>query len=103
MSSATTVWCLFGTVKQNEYALEFVSDAFKLKTHVVFVVSAVKQEGLALEYASAEIKEDPKIAMAAIKSKAIGLRYAPAEICACLQIVKAKVNKHGDTHFLRVE
>jgi len=61
-------------VKQNGLALEYASN--RLKDNHGIVMEAVKQDGNFLEYASDGLKDDHDIVMEAVKQKAYALKYA---------------------------
>eukprot|EP00972_Heterocapsa_arctica_P010646 1562545-Heterocapsa_arctica.AAC.1 len=47
---------------------------------VVEVLEAVKQDGLALRFASAELKGDREVVMEAVKQSGLALRFASQEL-----------------------
>ena len=52
------------------------------------VLRAVKQDGLALEYASYELKADRKVVLAAVKQNGDALKYAANELKADPELKK---------------
>merc|ERR1712185_885967 len=80
-------------VKQNGRALEYASA--ELKGDREIVLESVKQHGLALQYASAELKGDREIVMAAVKQNGLALMHASAELKGDREIVMEAVKQDG--------
>lgn len=59
------------------------------------VLAAVKNKGLALKYASAELRADREIVLAAVKNYGLALKYASAELLADREIVLVAVKNNG--------
>ena len=59
------------------------------------VLTAVTQNGNALQYASAELQGDPDIVLAAVKQDGQALQYASVELRGDREIVLAAVEQHG--------
>ena len=64
-------------VKQSGWALQYASAELQGDRETL---EAVKQYGVALEYALAELKGDREIVMAAVKQNGFALRHASAEL-----------------------
>jgi predicted methyltransferase len=60
-----------------------------------FMMRAVAIRGLALEYASEELKEDKDVVLAAVTQKGCALEHASAELQNDEEIVRAAVAKQG--------
>ena len=67
---------LLQAVKQNGRALQFASAALKDDREIV--LEAVKQNGRALEYVSAALKDDREIVLEAVKQNGNALQFASA-------------------------
>jgi hypothetical protein len=69
---------LFIIVQQNGLALEYASDDLKNDREVV--LAAVQQNGLALEYASDDLKNDREVVLAAVQQDGFALEYASTNL-----------------------
>ena len=69
---------LLAAVRQDGWALGYASAA--LRNDPQIVVEAVKQNGFALRYASEALRNDPQIVVEAVKQNGTALRYASAEL-----------------------
>ena len=82
------------TVKQNGMALEYASANLKGDRDVV--IEAVKQDGWALKFASADLKADREIVLEAVKQYWRVLDYASADLKADREIVLETVKQNGE-------
>ena len=82
------------TVKQNGLALQFASPKFKRDKQIV--MAAVVQDGRALEFASPKLQQDKQIVMAAVQRDGNALCYASQEMKNDKQIVLSAVQRHGE-------
>jgi hypothetical protein len=80
-------------VAQNGLALRYASVELKYDKEVV--LAAVAQEGHALQYASAELKYDKEVVLAAVMQHGLSLRNASAELKADKDVVIAAVVHSG--------
>ena len=64
------------------------------------VEHAVKQDGLALEHASAYLRDDRFIVLWAVEQNAMAIRYASDRLRADLHIGRAAVAKNPDAYWL---
>ena len=80
-------------VTQNGMTLQYASA--ELQADKEIVMAAVQQDGFALEYASAGLKADREIVMAAVQQNGEALLYASAELRADREIVMTAVQKNG--------
>ena len=80
-------------VKQNGLALEYASNALKNDKEIVTI--AVKQNGLALEYASNALKNDKEIVTIAVKQNGWMLDYASDALKEDQEIVSLAVKQTG--------
>jgi hypothetical protein len=85
-------------VKQDGRALEYASA--ELRGDQEIVMAAVKQNGWALEWASAELQGDREVVMAAVKQNVGALKYASVELKSDREIVMAAVKQNGAALFL---
>lgn len=69
---------------------------YSLKKDATVVLSAVEQDGLALELAHPSIKKNKKIVMAAVKQNGLALEHADAMFRSDLEIVQAAVKQNPD-------
>ncbi len=60
-----------------------------------FVLAAVSQNGLALQYASEELQGDRNIVLAAVSQDGLALLFASEELQGDRNIVLAAVNQNG--------
>ena len=65
-------------VKEDGRALKYASE--RLKDDKEFILKAVKQDGRALEFASKNLKNDKEVVLTAVKDHGSALEYASAEI-----------------------
>ena len=68
------VWSTMATVHQNGVALEYASE--ELRTDREVVLAAVHQNGVALEYASQELRTDREVVLAAVRQNGLAFKYA---------------------------
>ena len=76
-------------VKKNGNALQYASAELQGDRNIV--MAAIKSVGSALKYASAELKGDREIVMVAVKQDGLALEYASAELKGELEIVTEAV------------
>ena len=79
-------------VKQNGMALQYASKALQEDKEVV--TAAVKQNGLALQYASRDLQQDKEVVIAAVKQNGWVLRLAK-ELQRDKEVVIAAVKQNG--------
>ena len=84
-------------VNQNGLALEFASDEMKGNKDVV--MAAVGQFGLALQYASVKLKKDGEVVMAAVNNNGLALQYASVKLKKDIEVVMAAVRSRGSALF----
>ena len=82
-------------VAQDGYALEHAAP--KLKADRDIVLTAVKQNGLALQYASTELQNDREVVLAAVQQDGGALYYASAELQDDRATVFAAVQQDGQS------
>jgi hypothetical protein len=80
-------------VKQDGYALQFASG--RLQDNEDIVREAVKQNGLALCYASERLKDNEDIVKIAVKQNGWALRYASERLQDNEEIVREAVKQDG--------
>jgi hypothetical protein len=85
------VWS--AAVHRDGLALEHAST--ELKENRGVVLAAVHQNGLALRHSSAELKGDREVVLAAVQRHGCALCYASAELKADREVVLAAVQHHG--------
>jgi lambda repressor-like predicted transcriptional regulator len=73
--------------------MESIKEKMSSNNHRKHVLAAVKQDGLSLEYASAELKNDREIVLAAVNQKGSSLDYASGELRHDREIVLAAVKQ----------
>jgi hypothetical protein len=83
---------VLAAVKRNGGALKYAADKFKKDRKIV--LTAVEQNGLALEYAD-KFKEDRKIVLAAVKRNGLALKYAADKFKKDREIVLVAVKQDG--------
>ena len=66
-------------VKQNGLALQFASE--KLQDDKNVVLEAIKQDGGALRFAPEELRDDKKVVLEAVKQDGRALRFASEKLC----------------------
>ena len=81
---------VMAAVKNNGLALEYALGRLS-KNDPEIVLAAVKQNGLALEYASYELKKKKKCVLAAVKQNGLALKYADDTLKNELYIVQSAV------------
>ena len=89
-------------MKQNGIALEYASE--ELKGDRAFILEAVKQNGKALRYAEEELKSDKEFVMAAVNHNRSSFNYAAIELQIELQNDEKfieKVNQNEDYFLYR--
>ena len=79
-------------VKQNGLALEYASD--ELKNDKEVVLAAVKQYGRALEYASDRLKDDKEVVLAAIEKYGYASAWASERLNNDKEVVLAAVKQY---------
>jgi len=84
---------VLAAVKQNGMALKYASANFQADRD--FVLAAVKQDGTALVYASAMLRNDRDFVLAAVKQNGMALKYASANFQADRDFVLAAVKQNG--------
>ena len=77
-------------IKQNVLALEFASD--NLKKNKYFLIDAVKQNGMALKFASNYIKNDVDVVTIAVKQNGMALEFASTYLQDNEDIVQNAIN-----------
>jgi hypothetical protein len=80
-------------VKQNGLALQFASESLKNDQEIVKI--AVKQNGLALQFASESLKNDQEIVKIAVKQNGLALQFASESLKNDQEIVKIAVEQNG--------
>ena len=80
-------------IKQNWIALQFASETFRNDKDIV--LAAVKQNWIALKYTSEEFKNDKDIVLAAIEQDGHALEYASEELQNNKDIVLEAVKQYG--------
>ena len=71
---------VLAAVKENGLALQYAHTISKLREDRELVLAAVQQNGLALIYAANELQKDREIVLAAAKQNTLALKYAPVEL-----------------------
>jgi hypothetical protein len=84
---------VIAAVRQNGLALQYASP--KLQNNQSVVKTAVSQNGLALQYASPSQQADSKIAMTAVKQDGMALQYVSSRLANSKSIVMAAVRNNG--------
>ena len=84
---------MLAAVKQNGMALKFASD--KLRSDHEVVLAAVNENGSALEHAAREFRLDRELVLAAVKNDGSSLKYASDELKADHQVVLTAVEQNG--------
>ena len=84
---------VLAAVKQNGVALKFASEELRQDKEVV--MAAVKQEEWALKYASEDLKGDKEFMMAAVTQEGVALEYASEELQGDKEVVLAAVTQNG--------
>ena len=84
---------VLAAVKQNGLALEYASDT--LKNHRQIVLAAVRQHGSALYHASETLKNNHQIVLAAVTQNGWMLEHASEKLKNDRQIVLAAVTQNG--------
>ena len=60
------------------------------------VLAAVQQDGLALQFASEDLRADREVVLAAVQQHGLALQYASAELRADREVVLAAVQQNGE-------
>lgn len=88
---------VIAAVKQRGLALEFASD--RLKDDKEIVLTAVQQFGLALAYASKKLKDDKEIVFAAVQQSGLALEHASKKLQNDKEVVFAAICQDGNAIF----
>jgi hypothetical protein len=80
-------------IKQNGLALQYASDG--LKDNSTIVEEAIKKNGLALQYASDGLKDNSTIVEEAIKQNGLALQYASDGLKNNIDIVTKAIKQNG--------
>ena len=72
-----------------------VIDEITAKRHRIFILTAIQENGLALEYADESLKKDKNIVLAAIKQNGAALQYADQNLKQDKDIVLIAVQQNG--------
>lgn len=70
---------LVNTVPCGRYVLEYVPPEFRRDANIMF--AAVCRDGLSLMWASAELQDTERIALAAVQSNGLALKYVSPRLC----------------------
>jgi hypothetical protein len=84
---------MLAAVEQDGMAIKYASDDLKADHEIV--LAAVKQDGWALEFASKELRADRVIVLAAVKHVSWALQYASKELRADREIVIVALKYDG--------
>jgi hypothetical protein len=79
----------------NQNSLHVSSDLIRTRAVRVQALGALKQNGRALHFASAELKANREVVMAAVEQSGTALRFAAAELKADHEVVMAAVEQSG--------
>ena len=83
-------------VKQNGLALEYADEGgFEVGVWREIVKAAVKKNGLALDYAGTDLKKDREIVMAAVKSHGGALEYVSDELRSDPVVIEGAVRNYA--------
>jgi hypothetical protein len=85
---------VLAVVQKDGMALQYASEDLRKDRDVV--LAAVTQNGLAFRQASIELKADREIFLAAMQQNGLALRYAPDHFKAVKDIVLAAVQQNGE-------
>ncbi|EFC38683.1 predicted protein [Naegleria gruberi] len=80
-------------VKQNGLALEYANEIMKRDREIV--LKAIQENGLALEYANETLKKDREIVLKAVKQNGLALEYVNEIMKKDREIVLKSVKKNG--------
>ncbi|WP_044881509.1 DUF4116 domain-containing protein [Neochlamydia sp. EPS4] len=92
LKDATIASIRTGEALQMDY-LELTQEEFK--NYKEIMLAAVKQNGLALQFASRELKEDKEVVLAAVKQNGLALQFASQELKENKEVVLAAVKQNG--------
>jgi hypothetical protein len=86
-------WAVLEAVKKNGLALQFASTDLRNKREIV--LEAVKNNGVALEYASTDLRNKREIVLEAVKNNGLALEYASKDLQKDREIVLEAVKNNG--------
>eukprot|EP00971_Amphidinium_carterae_P347940 6490235-Amphidinium_carterae.2 len=82
---------VLAAVSQNGIALQYASAELRRDRHIVH--TAVRDVGIALEYAAEELQADRKIVLSAVQSSGLAIEYAARELRGVREIALAAVTE----------